>query len=321
MEKNNLKNKIDLLKEEIKNNYDKTNLSNYSKNVYIGGLVKLCEMMNIYNIKKVISQPKKLIDKLNELYSNPNTKKNKLGSILSYMNLLELPSKEKKLYLEEVEKLNKSVVDKLRDNIKNEKEELNWITDEDIKKIDNYYKKKLEENKLINFDKYKIFRDYVIFKTYDRIPSRLDFADTKLIYYKKDLKMNDDINYLILNKKNKQIEYILNTYKTSRMYGQKIIRINDTEFYNLLVDYKTLIDKLKFDDEEWFLYNDSMKKMNRNRLSHYYTNIGKCIGKNITVSLNRHKKISDIVPIKEMKDLADIMGNSVNEQVNVYSKV
>ena len=64
-----------------------------------------------------------------------------------------------------------------------------------------------------------------------------------------------------------------------------------------------------------------MKKMNRNRLSHYYTNIGKCIGKNITVSLNRHKKISDIVPIKEMKDLADIMGNSVNEQVNVYSKV
>ena len=64
MEKNKLKNKIDLLKEEIKNNYDKTNLSNYSKNFYIGGLVKLCEMMNIYNIKKVISQPKKLIDKL-----------------------------------------------------------------------------------------------------------------------------------------------------------------------------------------------------------------------------------------------------------------
>ena len=91
--------------------------------------------------------------------------------------------------------------------------------------------------------------------------------------------------------------------------------------YNILDKYKKEVDK--FNNENWFLLNDSGEKMTRNRLGVVYSGLAKSVGinKKLGISLNRHIHISNLIPINEMKSLADKMGNSVQEQVMVYSKV
>ena len=63
--------------------------------------------------------------------------------------------------------------------------------------------------------------------------------------------------------------------------------------------------------------------MTRNRLGVIYSGLAKSIGinKKLGISLNRHIHISNLIPIEDMRNLADKMGNSVGEQVAVYAKI
>jgi len=149
------------------------------------------------------------------------------------------------------------------------------------------------------------------------LPSRLDFADTRLIYNTDDMD-NEDDNYLVLNKKDKTVKYHLNNYKTSKVYGKKILNI-DSKLYNLLIEYKKVLNK--FSNSNYLFLNQTGQKMTRNYLSKIYKKIGQQnIGKKITVSGNRHKAVSDLIPIEKMRELSNRMGHDITEAVNVYSK-
>jgi hypothetical protein len=89
--------------------------------------------------------------------------------------------------------------------------------------------------------------------------------------------------------------------------------------YPLLLDYKKNVDLFN-NGEEWFLLNDSGKKMTRNRLSVVYSGLGESVNKKLGLSLNRHQKISNLVNIDAMQKLAHDMGNSIDQQVHVYAK-
>jgi len=87
----------------------------------------------------------------------------------------------------------------------------------------------------------------------------------------------------------------------------------------LLTEYKKVLNK--FSNSNHLFLNQIGQKMTRNYLSKLYKKLGQQnIGKKITVSGNRHKAVSDLIPIEKMKELSDRMGHDISEAVNVYSK-
>jgi hypothetical protein len=307
--------------DEIKKRFQtkRDDLSIYTINIYISCIKKLLELMNAESVSVFLTNPDEVIKTLEKHYDNYNSRKTKLGAVLSYMNLLKKTKaleNVKSKYLTKVEEYNNAIKNKLQTHEKNDKELESIGTTEDYEKLESKLFDALPK-KYNDINDYFKIRDYVIFKLYQALPSRLDFADTRLIY-NTDTMDNEDDNYLVLNKKDKTVKYHLNNYKTSKVYGKKILNI-DSNLYNLLIEYKKVLNK--FSNSNYLFLNQTGQKMTRNYLSKIYKKIGQQnIGKKITVSGNRHKAVSDLIPIEKMRELSNRMGHDITEAVNVYSK-
>ena len=307
--------------DEIKKRFQtkRDDLSIYTINIYISCIKKLLELMNADSVSVFLTNPDEVIKTLEKHYDNYNSRKTKLGAVLSYMNLLKKTKaleNVKSKYLTKVEEYNNAIKNKLQTHEKNDKELESIGTTEDYEKLESKLFDALPK-KYNDINDYFKIRDYVIFKLYQALPSRLDFADTRLIY-NTDTMDNEDDNYLVLNKKDKTVKYHLNNYKTSKVYGKKILNI-DSNLYNLLIEYKKVLNK--FSNSNYLFLNQTGQKMTRNYLSKIYKKIGQQnIGKKITVSGNRHKAVSDLIPIEKMRELSNRMGHDITEAVNVYSK-
>jgi len=306
---------------EISEQFSKqrADLSVLSIKTYTNCLTKVLEIMKAKDVKILYDNPDIVIETMKNFYKNANTLKTKFGSILAFLSLLK-SNKEviqaQTKYLTETDNLNQIIKDKLKDNLKDDKQRRNMITKEEQKQVEEHLKSELIDNPR-SFDDYIKLRNYVIFKLYMAIPSRLDFADAKILY-STDNHESDEYNYIILNKKHKTSIYIMNAYKTFKSYGQKIINI-DKELYDLLNDYKKIIDK--FHRESYFLLNHHGRQMTRNNLSIIYKSFGNVIDKPITVSGNRHDAVSNIIPIEDMKELSNKMAHSIDEAIKVYVKL
>jgi len=281
--------------------------------------------MKVFEITKakspdiLIENPKKVINDLEKYYSNSNTLKTKIGAILTYVkDYKDSEAKEDavNIYLNVVDKYNTDIKNNLASHKKTPEEEKNWTNENDIKQITENLKKDVPA-KIHTINDLNKFRNYIIFILYQDIPSRLDIADAKILFKTKK-PLNDEHNYIILDRKNKTAVYHMFNYKTKTTYGDKEIQINK-DLYKPLEDYKRNVDR--FNNDNWFLLNDKGEKLSRNRLSTIYSKLGASIGKKLGISQNRHIHISNLVPIKKMEDLSNKMGNSINEQINVYSKI
>ena len=162
----------------------------------------------------------------------------------------------------------------------------------------------------------KNFRNYIIFMLFDDLAGRGEICESKIVF--KNKKLNPEYNYIVLDKVNKKATYLMNNYKTVSTYGIKEIKINDA-LYSDLYKYKIAVDK--FNNQNYFCLNDAAERqMTRSGLSKLYSSLGKPIGKKLGININRHIKISELVPVKAMNDLADKMCNSIGEQIGVYAK-
>ena len=297
----------------------RSDLSPLSIKTYVNCLNKVLSLIDSNDTASFYNKSDEIIKKLNTYYNNPNTIKTKYGSILAYLSLLKSNKdiiQAQANYLTETDRLNHLIKNKLKDNQKDEKQIQNMATKDEREEIETDLKSKVVKNPK-SFAEYVALRNYTLFKLYQSNPTRLDYADSKIIYSNEPHE-SDEYNYIILNKKNKKVQYIMNTYKTAKTYGQKIINIEDGLF-SLLNDYKKVVDK--FNSDNYFLLNDKGKQMSRNNLSVLFKSFGKVINKPITVSGNRHSAVSDLVPVQQMQELANKMGNSLNEQVGVYAKI
>jgi hypothetical protein len=302
--------------EQIKKLYseNRPDLSEKSIYVYLNTIKMILTKLKTDDPEIFVKEPQKVIDSIYEMYQNLNSRKNKLGVILSYLNLIN-DSKSKEPYNKEIVSINEQINNQLSSNKKNSKESKNWMTDSDVQTIENDLK-----NKLIlpikSLSDLNHYRDYVIFKLYNVLPTRNDLADSKIIYHSK-ADLSPEHNYIILNKKDKSINYELNNYKTYNTYGKKILKI-DSKLYDMLDTYKKALDKILHTDN--LLNTDTGIKMTRNRLSVYYQKLGKVVDKKITTTLNRHRAVSNVMDVEKIKDLAHTMGHSVVQAVNVYAK-
>jgi hypothetical protein len=306
----------------------KSDLSPLSIKTYANSINKVLELIKSKSLNDLFLKHKEVVDILSSHYDKPNTRKTKLASVTVFLRCI-LNEKNKKAidtalahYGKEIEGLTGDVKNGLVDGEKSDKQKTNWITKEETSTVEQHLKDAVPEDVRTPKDLMH-FRNYVLFSLYQDIPTRNEMADTKIIFKptkKAEASLSDEYNYIILDRKTKLATYILNTYKTSKVYGKKTITLAGS-LYPLLLQYKSAVDKFNGDTQFAFLNNSADAKLTRNRLGVIYSGLGSVVGKKLGTSLNRHIAISDLVPLDKMKALADKMGNSVGEQVGVYAKV
>jgi hypothetical protein len=224
------------------------------------------------------------------------------------------------LLTNEIVKLSEQIKADLATGEKTKSQEENWLTETDRITIDLTLKNLVKSDIKTPADLI-YFRNYVMWNLYESLPTRNDFADSKLIFQppKKSSDLSTDCNYVILNKREKSVRYLLNVYKTASTYGQKSIEL-PTYLYPMLLEYKKAKEKFS-SNSSLFLNSDATESLSRNRMSVIYSQLGKIVGKKLGTSLNRHQAVSDTMPLEKMKKLAGKMGHSVQEAMDVYAKI
>jgi len=305
---------------------EKPTLSEMSVKTYANCIIKIMEFLKTTSYEDLYKDPHKVIKTLHDKYDKSNTIKTKLASLIVYLRCIRTDKNGKEIdatidaYSQVIDVLSNDIKMELSSSEKNTKQKENWLTEDDIKQLDSNLASLLPKNGLRTAKDLMHLRNYVIFKIYQDNPTRNEIADSKIIFKptKKSDPLSDEYNYIILDKKAKTITYQMNQYKTSKNYGQKNVAINK-ELFPLFLAYKKAIDL--FTKENWFLLNDNAtSKMTRNRLGVVYSVLGQSIGKKLGTSMNRHIQLSNLIPVKAIKDLTDKMGNSPNEALMVYSK-
>lgn len=309
-------------------NDKKPDISKLSVKTYANAVNKVLELIDSKEVKDLYLKDADVIKTLREKYEKPNTIKTKIASVIVLIKCLEVPKKDKKTYdsaldtySKEVESLSSDIRKDLKDGEKSAKQKTNWVSTEEGDKLKAFLKSEVPET-IKGVKDLSHFRNYVLYLLYEDMPTRNELADTKIVFSspKKHSELSDEWNYIVLDKRLKKVSYIMNAYKTAKSYGSKVIPLSDS-LYPLLVDYKTAVDKYNGGHGWMFLNNAGTEKLSRNRLGVIYGTLGSHIGKKLGTTMNRHLAVSRVVPLDAMKQLADKMGHSVQEQTEVYAKV
>jgi hypothetical protein len=307
----------------------KADLSAMSIKTYANAVNKVMELMGSTALNDLITKADEVIKTLKEKYEKPNTIKTKIASIVVLLKSIDPPKPKAKkafedalaIYGKSIESLTGDIKKDLSDGEKTDKMKTNWLSAEEVDKLKVHLKSLVPEEVKSSKD-LAHFRNYVLYLLYEDLPTRNDLADSKIIFSSpsKLKELSDEWNYILLDKRTKKIKYLLNNYKTAKSYGQKVISLNDN-LYSIMVAYKNAVDKYNGGQSWAFLNNNATEKLSRNRLGVVYKGLGDFVGKKLGTTLNRHLAVSRVVPLKAMKDLADKMGHSVPEAVEIYAKV
>ena len=288
----------------------RSNIKENSLNAYLSNIRKVFKEVfdndiDIKHFNKFV-KVKKYLETL-----TPSTRKNVMTAIMVLLKAFNT----KKATLNKYEKYFEELINDYENNYdkqtKSEKENKNWITQEELQN-----KIKELEDKINKYDMSKltqsqedIIQQHLLLLLYTEIPPmRNDYAQMK-VYHEKEVKGE---NYIHLKKK----VIILNKYKTSKTYGEKEIDISD----KIIKLIKRWVD---ITGNEYLLINiRDRNPMTNNGLTKYLNKIFK--PKKVSTTLLRKLYLSEKYPVvhdrKDMKKDAYIMGHSLDTQQGIYRK-
>tara|TARA_R110001592_G_scaffold177736_2_gene418116 strand:- start:11 stop:1042 length:1032 start_codon:yes stop_codon:yes gene_type:complete len=285
----------------------------------------------INNIASLINNFSDLKDKLTKkvdkkaVYEN-NTIKNYLSALnfIKQSPVLEKLLKEDALAL--LYEFFGIIKDKIKKNTlsneKSVKEEENWLSPEELDKIEKKLKKEYKQNK--NKDTLQKLILVILYKGKIIRPLRNDYAGMYI-------SMEDDTagNYLYIDEEDHTKKYfVLNDYKTQRHYGKKKYTIPKRSVLNRL-----LTDLYQFRMEDGvahFLENPGIKKeltsMSKNNLTKYLQNLfNSYLNKKVSSSMLRSIYISNLdfnkLSTGKLKKISNDMTHSFDTQQTDYKKL
>lgn len=291
---------IDLLKSK--------GIKDSSIKLYLSNLKRLNNNNDIKTLT-FLKNSKKVLDFINN--KSENTKRTYLISICTVLNL---DPKYKKNY-DEYYKLLKESNGLLKNNTtKTEKQEANWMEQDEITTI---YKNlenetmKFKTKKKLNENEYNTLLNYVILSLYTLIPPR-----RSLDYIKMMIGSDTDKNFNYLNINDSK--FIFNNFKTAGTYKTQIIDIPD----DLMMVIKLYLTKRKgIKNNIPFLVNFKGDALTTS--SQMTRILNKIFNKKVSVSMiraqyltNKYKDIN-----KEKIDDATAMGTSTGVIDNQYVKM
>jgi hypothetical protein len=304
--------KINEIKKLIK---EKRTIKDSSLNAYIISLNKLAheEYKTVFDSDqlKKFAKNKKYLAKL-----NIHTRKNLVAAIVvASKSIDKFTSQTINKYEIYMKELIGNVDKEYSKNKKSVKDKKNWINyKEIIDKIKELMKitKDIPKIKDIKRKELDNFQQLLILSLYTLIPpQRNNYANT--IVCTKNKKCEDTtFNYMDLDKK----EFIINNYKTKKIYGVKTIKL-PSNIINLIKIW------MKLNPTDFLLINTTNKTcMKPNGLTKYLNKI--FIPKKVSTTILRKLYLTNKYPIinsfEEMLKDADIMGHSVNTQQSIYRK-
>ena len=215
---------------------------------------------------------------------------------------------------------------------KTEKEDANWIEWEEVQKIAHSLKEeigKFATAKHITPDQFQRLLDFVVLSLYTNIQPRRN-KDYLNMYVVVDSKktaatsLPTDKNYLVVSGKASNphpVEFIFNSYKTAKKYGQQRIPIPNTAEAPLGDAITTYLrqhplvkgNKAKTTEYKFLVLPDGSPITAVNAITRI---LNRVFGKKIGSSMLRHIFLSSKYDVKEMEADAEAMGHSVSEQRN-----
>ena len=300
----------DLIKEA------RPNIKESTIKMYVGNLMKLMKMMDQDDLK-FLKDIDKVKDELSEKHFT--TQRNYYNSIIIYL----MTKKDDKIveeYNDIRDELNKKYIDDNASGVISDKQKGNFVELSEIKKMisdieNDLQLKKVKKKDTINKKEETLLMVYVILNILIRIPLRNDLSNMILLkktqYNKLSDKEKEDNNYLVMEKGG--LKFILNDYKTSKKYKEKILNIpKDLEkilrMYLKRMDYKV---------------NDIIFPLSRNGLSQLLIKTSKkYLDKSISTTMLRKIVATDLLgDVKKAEaELSKKMGTDISTIKSVYVK-
>lgn len=305
--------KVENLVETIKKS--RPNIKDSTIKMYVSNLNKLKKIFekdDFAFLKNINNVKEKLEDK------HFTTQRNYYNSIIILLMALDKDKKLIEQYNEIRDELNAKYLENQQSGVISEKQKNNFISLVELKDMINKIKNdlqlpKLKKKETLSSQEYKLLQAYVILEILVRIPMRNDLSNlikiSKKEYNKLTDKQKEENNYLVIEKT--AMQFIMNDYKTSKKYKEKIINIpKDLE--------KIIRMYIRKNGDSNILF-----PLSRNALSQLLIKTSKkYLNKSISTTMIRKIVASDLLSdVKEKeKELENKMGTDIDTIKSVYVK-
>lgn len=306
MSKENLKEIISKARPNVKESTLKMYVSNLNKLMKIMDADDFSFLTNVTNVKEKLAE------------KHYTTQRNYYNSIIVYLMSKDKDEKLIEKYNEIRDELNSKYLEDQQSGVISEKQKNNFISLEELKSMISNIRNDLNIPKLkkkteLSSQEYKLLQSYVILEILVRIPMRNDLSNlikiSKKEYNKLTDKQKEDDNYLVLEKTSAM--FILNDYKTSKKYKEKIIKIpKDLE--------KIIRMYIRMNGNSNILF-----PLSRNALSQLLIKTSKkYLNKSISTTMIRKIVASELLGdvTKAEKELENKMGTDIETIKKVYVK-
>jgi len=302
------------------------NLKSNSIKQYETHLNKLKKLFDTDNYD-FLSNPNDVMDKLDSKHYT--SQRNTLNAIIILLLALNHDKKYDDL-IEEYQKTRDELNDKYLEDQQSgkisEKQKNNFVELNDLnqmigKMFSEIKEKDLKKKENLKPSEKELMIVFTIFSFLTQYPLRNDLAGMKYISKTDYNNLTDDDkkngNYLV--KQKNKLMIILNQYKTSKRYGEKIIELNP-EITKILKFYIRIMGK---EIGDVLFTNSRNNAITRNGISQLLIKTSKkYLDKSISTTMIRKIVVSDKFGDlkKEQEELADVMGHSPAVQNAVYVK-
>jgi site-specific recombinase XerD len=270
----------------------KPEATNSTIKAYIKNLVSLSKKMNREKDLQTLTFLQKVED-VNDVLKHlaKSTRRNYLNAVIV---ALKAKDAEEDL-ISAYQKIRNNYNDELREewnsNIKSEKQKKNWFKISDMDKVIKLLKDRVANNSKkkgnITMKDILEMQEWVIVSLYRKFPLRNDFHNM-VVLKKKSWKKHpnkETKNFLVLD--GRDMEFILNDYKTKKTFGQQTIKVPK--------DLKRVLRIwLQVNPTKYFLINNKKQPLTSNGITKLLTRIfERYLGKKISSTMIRHVYLSE----------------------------
>lgn len=297
----------------------KPDITESTLRIYVLSLLQIASYYDKPLSPELFSDIKEIKSDFEKLKYSNSTLKNKLSAIIVYLKMMKQPSTLISEYSDYIDMLAGKISKEHSKMNKSIKEQDNWMSKQQLEEFINKLRDELPSKPTSQVDMSKWMK-YITLLVHVNYPFRNELADTQIVT--KITNNSPEINYFIVDKKNKKVSVLIQNYKTKKTYKDIKINIVPEVAEDILTYYKHLNNykKLNKIDNDWFILNKSNEKMSRNDFTYFVKSIFEPLGKNISTTMIRKIIVSDLYPVEKMKELAQVMGHDTNTAMEFYAK-
>jgi hypothetical protein len=307
------------LYENLSNTNDESRkLKPITINSYVTTIMKIAKDMNkplTVETFKDFTGVKKFIESNNKVLT---TIKNKVNSVIMFLKANNAGVEISKEYGEWVFKLRDKIDDELGENEKSEKEQINWMSKEDLENVlktleENLYvvSKKPTYDQLLSYQRYFMLSFHIQYPLRNNLANCLIGTDPYTVIVE---------NYIRVRPYLKTAKMFLVDYKTSATYGKIEFEIEGKALESLIKYYSVLKRFIGKKGKIPLIPDKEGIALTANNYTKHFQSIFKDTGKSVSTTLIRKAIVSSMYDTKKIRELARIMGHSPEIALHVYAK-